>query len=267
MGNDKVVSLAAPAVVEDALTELLRTGRATADRGGGGGGVRGVPVGVRGRTVAGRTAAGGSQRPPSASGDPDGDWRGGGRSSEVAQPLRVFGAVSLFPGATLRSPQCESRRRGSVAVPARGVDGSDARGGVGAGGRGSGSRAAGERGRRLKRGWDEEYRSWCRRSLADDWVYVWADGIHSGLRGAGERLCVLVVIGVNPRGEKHFLAIDILSGSISPISNFRNADWPLSLRPSNTEISPRPNERSLARSPKAEPSFRQRFGTRKCLEM
>ena len=47
---------------------------------------------------------------------------------------------------------------------------------------------------RLKRSWDEEYRSWCRRSLADDWVYVWADGIHSGLRGAGERLCVLVVI-------------------------------------------------------------------------
>ena len=33
-----------------------------------------------------------------------------------------------------------------MAVPARGVDGSDARGGVGAGGRGSGSRAVGERG-------------------------------------------------------------------------------------------------------------------------
>ena len=60
-----------------------------------------MPVGVRGRTVAGRTAAGGSQRPPSASGDPDGDRRGGGRSSEVAQPLRVFGAVSLFPGCRL----------------------------------------------------------------------------------------------------------------------------------------------------------------------
>ena len=39
----------------------------------------------------------------------------------------------------------------------------------------------------------------CRRSLTDDSVYVWADGIHSGLRGAGERLCVLVVIGVNAR--------------------------------------------------------------------
>ena len=61
---------------------------------------------------------------------------------------------------------------------------------------------------RLKRSWDEEYRSWCRRSLADDWVYVWADGIRSGLRGAGERLGVLVVIGVNARGDKHFLAIE-----------------------------------------------------------
>ncbi|ASP23474.1 transposase, Mutator family (plasmid) [Antarctobacter heliothermus] len=35
----------------------------------------------------------------------------------------------------------------------------------------------------------------------------WADGIYSGLRGTDDRLCVLVVIGVNARGEKHFLAI------------------------------------------------------------
>ena len=61
---------------------------------------------------------------------------------------------------------------------------------------------------RLKRVWDEEYRSWCQRSLADDWVYVWVDGIYSGLRGDRDRLCVLVVIGVNARGEKHFLAIE-----------------------------------------------------------
>ena len=54
---------------------------------------------------------------------------------------------------------------------------------------------------RLKRVWDEEYREWCRRDLADDWVYVWADGIHSGLRGDDGRLCVLVVIGVNARGD------------------------------------------------------------------
>ena len=61
---------------------------------------------------------------------------------------------------------------------------------------------------RLKRSWDEEYRQWCRRRLDDEWVYLWADGIYSGLRGERERLCVLVVIGVNARGEKHFLAIE-----------------------------------------------------------
>ena len=61
---------------------------------------------------------------------------------------------------------------------------------------------------RLKRSWDEEYRQWCRRRFDDEWVYLWADGIYSGLRGERERLCVLVVIGVNARGEKHFLAIE-----------------------------------------------------------
>ena len=61
---------------------------------------------------------------------------------------------------------------------------------------------------RLKRVWDEEYREWCRRSLDDEWVYLWADGIHSGLRGDDGRLCALVVIGVNARGDKHFLAIE-----------------------------------------------------------
>ena len=61
---------------------------------------------------------------------------------------------------------------------------------------------------RLKRSWDEEYRQWCRGRLDDDWVYLWADGIYSALRGDRERLCVLVVIGVNARGEKHFLAIE-----------------------------------------------------------
>lgn len=51
--------------------------------------------------------------------------------------------------------------------------------------------------------------NWCSDGLngRDEWVYVWADSIYSGLRGTDDRLCVLVVIGVNARGEKHFLAI------------------------------------------------------------
>ena len=61
---------------------------------------------------------------------------------------------------------------------------------------------------RLKRAWAEEYREWCRRSLDDDWAYLWADGVYSGLRGDEGRLCALVVIGVNARGEKRFLAIE-----------------------------------------------------------
>ncbi len=61
---------------------------------------------------------------------------------------------------------------------------------------------------RLKKQWEAEYQTWCQRSVADDWVYIWADGIYSGLRGDDGRLCCLVIIGVNSRGDKHFLAIE-----------------------------------------------------------
>ena len=62
---------------------------------------------------------------------------------------------------------------------------------------------------RLKTQWAGDYDQWRKTDLGrDDWVYVWADGIYSGLRGTDDRLCALVVIGVNARGEKHFLAIE-----------------------------------------------------------
>lgn len=62
---------------------------------------------------------------------------------------------------------------------------------------------------RLKGQWAAEYNDWRETELArDELVYIWADGIYSGLRGRDDRLCVLVVIGVNARGEKHFLAIE-----------------------------------------------------------
>ena len=46
------------------------------------------------------------------------------------------------------------------------------------------------------------------------------DGIYSGLRGTDDRLCVLVVIGVNAKGEKHFLAIEdgVRESTQSPLS-------------------------------------------------
>jgi transposase-like protein len=61
----------------------------------------------------------------------------------------------------------------------------------------------------LKQVWGQEYRDWCGSDLSkDSWVYIWADGIYSGLRGEQIKLCALVIIGVNERGEKHFLAIE-----------------------------------------------------------
>lgn len=62
---------------------------------------------------------------------------------------------------------------------------------------------------RLKQGRLDEYHAWQRERLdSDRWVNIWADGIHSGLRAESQKLCLLVVIGVNDRGEKHFLAIE-----------------------------------------------------------
>lgn len=62
---------------------------------------------------------------------------------------------------------------------------------------------------RLKQVWAEEYQNWCEEPLDKDcWVYVWADGVYSGLRAEQTKLCALVIIGVNERGEKHFLAIE-----------------------------------------------------------
>ena len=62
---------------------------------------------------------------------------------------------------------------------------------------------------RLKACWTEEYRLWRRSKLSKDrWVYLWVDGIYSGLRAEDQRLCALVVIGVNERGQKKLLAIE-----------------------------------------------------------
>lgn len=62
---------------------------------------------------------------------------------------------------------------------------------------------------RLKQTWAQEYRSWGEERLdKEQWAYIWADGVYSGLRAEQTKLCALVIIGVNERGEKHFLAIE-----------------------------------------------------------
>jgi len=62
---------------------------------------------------------------------------------------------------------------------------------------------------RLKAGWTKEYEGWRRRLLGKErWAYLWADGIYSSLRAEETRLCLLVIVGVNERGQKRFLAIE-----------------------------------------------------------
>ena len=62
---------------------------------------------------------------------------------------------------------------------------------------------------RLKAEWSEQYQQWRNTKLDKDrWVYIWADGIYSDLRSEEDKLCALVIIGVNERGQKQFLAIE-----------------------------------------------------------
>ena len=50
---------------------------------------------------------------------------------------------------------------------------------------------------RLKRDWAKEYQGWKDAAFDDEpIVYIWADGVHSGLRGEDDKLCALVIVGV-----------------------------------------------------------------------
>jgi putative transposase len=61
---------------------------------------------------------------------------------------------------------------------------------------------------RLKEGWQQELDQFAKVDLTkDQWVYLWCDGIYTGLRGDGGKVCALVVIGVNERGQKRLLAM------------------------------------------------------------
>ena len=62
---------------------------------------------------------------------------------------------------------------------------------------------------RLKRGWEVEYAEWRER----DWhghkfVYLWADGIYVNVRSDQRRCLLVVVVGCDVHGRKHFLAIE-----------------------------------------------------------
>lgn len=60
---------------------------------------------------------------------------------------------------------------------------------------------------RLIETWSDEYRAFEDRDLTDeDFVYVWADGVHFQIRLEEDRLCALVIVGVRADGTKELLA-------------------------------------------------------------
>jgi putative transposase len=61
---------------------------------------------------------------------------------------------------------------------------------------------------RLKSIWEQEYKDWSSRSLeGKEYVYVWADGIHSNIRLEEDRQCLLVLMGATKDGQKELIAM------------------------------------------------------------
>lgn len=82
---------------------------------------------------------------------------------------------------------------------------------------------------RLKQTWRTEYQTWRQQCLDEEtWVYIWVDGIYSGLRADDQRLCALVVIGVTGQGEKQLLAIE--DGVRESTQSWREVLLPLKAR-------------------------------------
>ena len=61
---------------------------------------------------------------------------------------------------------------------------------------------------RLKAAWEQEHRTWSKRSLkGKHYVYVWADGVHFNIRLEDGRQCILVLMGATADGKKELIAL------------------------------------------------------------
>jgi putative transposase len=62
----------------------------------------------------------------------------------------------------------------------------------------------------MKEQWQEEYKLWKKRTLDEEYLYVWADGVYPKAGPKDESAsggAVLVVVGLNHKGEKEILAV------------------------------------------------------------
>jgi putative transposase len=61
----------------------------------------------------------------------------------------------------------------------------------------------------LKKAWTSQFTEWQSRDLSGTtFTYLYADGIYQNLRGDHDKICVLVLMGVDTDGKKHLIALD-----------------------------------------------------------
>ena len=61
---------------------------------------------------------------------------------------------------------------------------------------------------RLKAEWVNQHQEWSQRDLSQKrYAYFWADGVYSNVR-MDDRLCLLVIVGVNEHGHKELVAVE-----------------------------------------------------------
>ena len=180
MGNDNVVSLAAPAEVSDPLTELLRSGAR-----------RLIEAAVTAEfeeflgAFEAEKLADGRRRVVRNGHLPERQILTGIGAVDVRVPKARSRAGSPEPfRSSLVPPYVRRSASVDAAVPwlyLHGVSTGQMRRAVAVlvGAEAAHGLSANVVSR-LKRVWGEEYQQWCRPPLENDWVYLWADGIHSG---------------------------------------------------------------------------------------
>ena len=60
---------------------------------------------------------------------------------------------------------------------------------------------------RLKQVWQKDYESWSKRSLEENYLYVWADGVYPKAGPKSDAMAVLVIVGLNRHGQKEILSL------------------------------------------------------------
>lgn len=61
---------------------------------------------------------------------------------------------------------------------------------------------------RMKEEWEAEYVLWKKRPLEKEYLYVWADGVYPKAGPKDDSMAVLVLVGLNSKGEKEILAME-----------------------------------------------------------